>query len=123
MADSPDYLRANVEAWEARRDGQRKLARRQWSEEQPNWGTFAVPESVAGLLPSDLDGAWALELGCGTAYVSSWLARRGAYPIAVDPAAGQLTIAAEMQVELGWPFPLVRAAGEQVPSGTGRSTW
>ena len=119
MADSPDYLRANVEAWEARRDRQRKLARRQWGEEQPNWGIFGVPESVAGLLPSNLDGAWALELGCGTAYVSSWLARRGARPVAVDPAAGQLAIAAEMQLEFGWPFPLVQAAGEQAPFRNG----
>jgi len=119
VADSPDYLLANVQAWEARRDGQRTLARRQWSEEQPNWGTFAVPENVAGLLPSDLDGAWALELGCGTAYVSSWLARRGARPVAADPAAGQLAIAAEMQLKFGWTFPLVQAAGEQVPFRNG----
>ena len=56
-----------------------------------------------------------VELGCGTAYVSAWLARRGARPIAVDPTDGQLRIARQCQDEHALHFPLVRAAGEQVP--------
>ncbi|MDQ1395730.1 MAG: hypothetical protein QOG64_989, partial [Acidimicrobiaceae bacterium] len=56
-----------------------------------------------------------VELGCGTAYVSAWLARRGARPVGVDPTPGQLRIARSMQDEFGLSFPLVRAAGEEVP--------
>jgi SAM-dependent methyltransferase len=110
-----DYLRRNIAAWEAGGDDQLKLARRAWAAAEPTWGIFHIPESVAGVLPAVVDGARAVELGCGTAYVSAWLARRGASPVGVDPTAGQLRIARQMQAEFGPTFPLVLAAGEQVP--------
>jgi SAM-dependent methyltransferase len=56
-----------------------------------------------------------VELGCGTAYVSAWLARRGARPIGVDISVEQLATARVMQVEFGLPFPLICADAEQVP--------
>ena len=110
-----DHVRTNAEAWDARGDEQSTLARRQWATTEPTWGIFGIPESVAGILPPSLDGSSTLELGCGTGYVSAWLARRGAMPVGVDPAAGQLRIARQCQDEFGLWFPLVRAAGEQVP--------
>lgn len=110
-----DYLRANTKAWESRRDDQLALAARQWMAEEPTWGIFQIPDAVAGLLPDRLDGADVVELGCGTAYVSAWLADRGARPIAIDPTAGQLDIACHCQVESGRTFPLIRAAAEAVP--------
>ena len=67
------------------------------------------------ILPDDLEGRDAVELGCGTGYVSAWLARRGARPVGVDPTASQLRIVQRMQSEHGITFPLVLAAGEQVP--------
>jgi SAM-dependent methyltransferase len=118
--DQPlDYLRANAAAWDARRDDELILARRQWAAAEPTWGIFEVPETAAGLLPSDLEGAHTVELGCGTAYVSAWLAQRGARSVGVDPAAGQLRIARQFQDEFSLRFPLVRAAGEQVPLCSG----
>ena len=63
------YIKANAEAWEARREDQLVLARRQWSATEPTWGMFGVPEAQVGLLPADLDGARTVELGCGTGYV------------------------------------------------------
>jgi SAM-dependent methyltransferase len=120
MAGAPlDYLRANVVAWEARREDQLILARRAWTAEEPTWGIFGVPESTVGLLPRELGGARTVELGCGTAYVSAWLARRGALPVGIDPTAGQLRIARQFQDEAALWFPLVRAAGEQVPLRSG----
>lgn len=110
-----DYLERNVGAWEARRADELALARRQWCAEEPTWGIFGIPEAQVGLLPTTLEGARTVELGCGTAYVSAWLARRGARPVAIDPTPGQLRIAAEMQLRFGPTFPLVRAAGEHVP--------
>lgn len=110
-----DHLEANVAAWEARGEDQLLLARRQWSAAEPMWGIFAIPEAVVGILPAHLDGARTVELGCGTAYVSAWLARRGARPVGVDPAPGQLRIARQFQHEHALRFPLVRAAAELVP--------
>jgi SAM-dependent methyltransferase len=110
-----DYLRANVAAWEGRKDEQRALARRNWLAEEPVWGQFRIAESIVRLLPAGLDGLGVVELGCGTAYVSAWLARRGARPLGIDPTTGQLAIAAQLQTEVGLSFPLMRAAGEEVP--------
>jgi SAM-dependent methyltransferase len=112
---SPEYLSANVEAWDRRRDDQLALARRQWAASEPSWGIFDVPEAQIRLLPARLEGVDAIELGCGTAYVSAWLARRGAHPVGVDPAGGQLRIARQFQDEFGLRFPLLRAPGEQLP--------
>ncbi|MDT4923925.1 MAG: hypothetical protein QOG01_1638 [Pseudonocardiales bacterium] len=119
MNEPPAHLPGTVGYWQARADDQLELARRMWSQAQPTWGVYDVPESEARLLPDDLAGQRVVELGCGTAYVSSWLARAGARPVGVDPTPGQLQIARRMQAETGVHFPLVRAAGEQVPLRSG----
>jgi SAM-dependent methyltransferase len=111
-----EHVQGNVDAWEARVRDQRAATRRHWANTaEPTWGVFDVPESAAGLLPADLDGARVAELGCGTAYVSAWLARRGAFPVAIDPTPGQLNNARHFQDEFDLWFPLIRAAGEAVP--------
>ena len=48
-----------------------------------------------------LDGKDVIELGCGTAYFSAWLARRGARPVGVDVTPAQLETARQMQHESG----------------------
>jgi SAM-dependent methyltransferase len=113
-----DYVRGNAAAWDARREDQLVTARRGWTAEEPTWGIYRIAEHDLQLLPEALVGARVAELGCGTAYVSSWLARRGAKPVGVDPAEGQLAIARTFQEEFGLKFPLVRAAGEAVPLAT-----
>jgi SAM-dependent methyltransferase len=116
----PGYLAANTAWWESRRADQLALAHRQWAAAEPSWGVFGVPESEARILPDDVDGADVVELGCGTAYVSAWLARRGARPVGIDPTPGQLAIARRCQADFALGFPLVRAAAEQVPLADGR---
>lgn len=91
-----------------------EAGRRSWARDEPCWGIWSLPESELGLLP-DVAGTDVVELGCGTAYVSAWLARRGARPIGVDPTGAQLLTAQRLQREFGLRFPLVQAAGEQVP--------
>ena len=44
-----------------------------WARPDAVWGLFAVPERVLGVL-GDVRGLDVLELACGTAYVSAWLA-------------------------------------------------
>lgn len=105
----------NAEAWDTRGVDRRAFGRAQWSATEGNWGVFGIPESELGLLTGVFEGALVAELGCGTAYVSAWLARRGARPVAGDPSAGQLRLARGFQKEFGVVLPLVRAAGECVP--------
>ena len=78
------------------------------------WGVWHVPESDLRALP-DVAGMDTIELGCGTAYISSWLARRGARPVGVDITPAQLETARRMQAEFGLEFPLLEASAEEVP--------
>ena len=73
-----------------------------------------MPEDSLETL-GDVDGLDVVELGCGTAYVSAWLARRGARPVGVDVTPAQLATARRCQAELGLEFPLVEASAEDVP--------
>src|SRR6266851_4110793 len=77
-----------------------------WQRERITWGVWRVDESEVGALPDELAGLDVVELGCGTAYVSGWLARRGARPIGVDPTPAQLDSARRCQRDLGLEFPL-----------------
>src|SRR4029077_6510066 len=101
-------------AWESRAGSEILLAQSAWSE-NPCWGIFHIPDEDGGIFTDALDGLDAVELGCGTGYMSAWLAQRGARPVGVDPTASQLRIARRMQSEYDITFPLVLAAGEQVP--------
>src|SRR3989337_2913772 len=71
------------------------------------WGIFGVPEETVTMLPEDLDVKDAVELGCGTGYVSAWLARRGARPVGIDNSPAQLETARRFQEEFGIEFPLI----------------
>jgi SAM-dependent methyltransferase len=112
------HLAANVDYWASRTANELDLARRRWADTEPRWGVYDIPESTARLLPDDVTGLQVAELGCGTGYVSAWLARAGARPVAIDPTPDQLRIAQHMQDDTGLRFPLLRAAGEHVPLAT-----
>ena len=86
-----------------------------WAQADIAWGVWQVPESQVRALPTSVAGLDVVELGCGTAYVSAWLARRGARPVGVDPTPAQLATARRCQQESGLAFPLVEAPAEQVP--------
>lgn len=111
---SPDAIR-NREVWTAENAAYTgKKAREAWQQEEIAWGVFQTPESEVGALP-DVAGKDVVELGCGTAYFSAWLAKRGARPVGVDVTPAQLETARECQRELGLEFPLVEASAEDVP--------
>src|SRR5690348_9558654 len=67
------------------------------------------------MFPSDVAGLDVIELGCGTAYVSAWLARRGARPVGIDNSEAQLATAKRFQREFRLEFPLVHGNAEEVP--------
>ena len=73
---------------------------RAWAAEDITWGIFNVPEQQLGVL-GDVRGLDVVELGCGTAYFSAWLARRGARPTGVDVTSAQLESARRCQDRSG----------------------
>jgi SAM-dependent methyltransferase len=85
-----------------------------WSATDFAWGLFDNPERELCALGdvADLD---VIELGCGTAYVSAWLARLGARPVGVDLTPAQLDTARRCQEHFGLSFPLIEANAEDVP--------
>jgi SAM-dependent methyltransferase len=90
-----------------------------WAAVEPYWGMWSIPQSRLPVLPADVAGATAVELGCGSGYVSAWLARRGARPIGVDVSARQLATARRLQDEFDLRFPLIQADAERVPLTAG----
>jgi len=110
-----DHVRRNREAWNAYAPDYVAAGERNWAAAEPTWGIWAVPESLVGLLPADLAGKEAVELGCGTGYVSAWLARRGARPVGIDNSPAQLATARRLQREHGLDFPLIQADAEALP--------
>jgi SAM-dependent methyltransferase len=87
---------------------------RAWAAEDITWGVFNVPESQLSVL-GDVSGLDVVELGCGTAYFSAWLARRGARPVGVDFTPAQLGTARRCQNHFGISFPLIEADAGDAP--------
>ena len=85
-----------------------------WAAAEITWGIFDVPEHELGVL-GDVAGLDVVELGCGTAYFSAWLARRGARPVGVDVTRAQLDTARRCQQQFGLDFPLLEADASAVP--------
>jgi ubiquinone/menaquinone biosynthesis C-methylase UbiE len=114
MTSSSD-LERNIAAWtRTNAEHTDRAALGSWAREEITWGIWHTPERKLGVL-GDVAGLDVVELGCGTAYFSAWLARRGARVVGVDPTPAQLATAGRMQRATGIQFPLVEAAGEDVP--------
>ena len=62
-----------------------------------------------------MSGMRPIELGCGTAYVFSWLARRGAEVVGIDNSEKQLATAQRLAKEHGVPLTLHHGNAETVP--------
>ena len=118
MPDEPDELPEHVlrnrAVWDEWARDYAEPGRRRWAMNEITWGIWDVREEDVRVLPV-VDGLDVVELGCGTAYISAWLARRGARPVGVDVTPAQLDTARRMQREHGLEFPLVAASAEAVP--------
>ena len=110
-----EHARRNRGQWTQWAPGYAAAAPQAWAQEEITWGVWHVPEREVGVLPERLQGLDVAELGCGTAYVSSWLARRGARPVGVDVTPAQLETARALQARFGLEFPLLEASAEAVP--------
>ncbi len=113
----PDHVAANRIAWDGYASDYVAAGERSWRQPagQETWGIYGVPESIVRMLPDDLAGKDAIELGCGTGYVSAWMARRGARVVAIDNSPRQLETAVRLQREHALDFPLILGNAERVP--------
>jgi len=74
-AELPEHVRRNRAVWDEWAPEYEGPGHRSWAAAEPSWGVWGVPEANLHVLP-DVTGLDTIELGCGTAYVSAWLARR-----------------------------------------------
>jgi SAM-dependent methyltransferase len=109
-----EYVDANRAYWTAQAPRYAEAAERAWAKPDPDWGVWRIPEAEVRALPA-LAGRDVVELGCGTAYFSAWLARRGARPVGVDVTRAQLETARALQERHNLTFPLIEASAEDVP--------
>jgi SAM-dependent methyltransferase len=115
VTGTADHVRRNRAAWDRWASDYAGPGLRRWEAAEPGWGLWNIPEAQVGLLPADVNGRDSIELGCGTGYISAWLARRGARPAGLDNSAAQLATARQLQDRFGLRFPLVHASAEQPP--------
>lgn len=109
----PEHVARNRVYWdEVNAPKYAPYGRRAWATDEIMWGVFAVPETELHVLPENVGGLDVVELGCGTAYVSAWLARRGARVTGIDNSAEQLKTARMLQDEHGLHFPLIHGNAE-----------
>ena len=109
-----DYLDRNRAAWDRWATGHLAAGRKAWQETELRWGIWGVPESRISLLRGIEPGADVIELGCGTADVSAWLARRGVRPVAVDISSKQVHNVESLQHENDIRFPVICCNAEEV---------
>jgi ubiquinone/menaquinone biosynthesis C-methylase UbiE len=81
------------------------------------WCPEAVDEATAQILgpTASLAGRRVLEVGCGAAQCSRWLASVGARPVAFDLSRGQLTHARRLSERTGIDVPLLQADAGAIP--------
>jgi ubiquinone/menaquinone biosynthesis C-methylase UbiE len=82
------------------------------------WCPEGLREAEARLL-GEVTGRRVLEVGCGAAACSRWLAAAGAYPVALDLSAGMLAQARAGARRTGRAVPLVQGDAEALPFADG----
>ena len=112
--DVPEHVRRNREAWARWAATYVAAAEVHWVDTEPTWGIWGIPEADVGMLAADLGGKDAIELGCGPAYVSAWMARRGARVVGVDTSPEQLATARRLRREHRLDVRLIHGNAERV---------
>ncbi|MFQ5556522.1 MAG: class I SAM-dependent methyltransferase [Acidimicrobiales bacterium] len=116
MTERIDHVIENRRHWDARADEWVAAGERAWAAIEPYWGIWELPDAGLELLPTDMSGWRAIELGCGTGYVSAWMARRGASVIGIDNSVRQLTTARRLAELHRIRLALVHGDAERVPA-------
>ncbi|HKN02154.1 MAG TPA: class I SAM-dependent methyltransferase [Candidatus Binataceae bacterium] len=114
MSDLPEHVARNRAYWDDLAQKYVEAGERAWAQEAPTWGIWQFPEAEVRAFPENLAGKDAIELGCGTAYISAWLARRGARVVGIDNSEAQLGTARRLQRQHGLDFPLIHGNAESI---------
>lgn len=115
MTELPEHVAVNRAYWDGMADQWVLPGERAWDSTDPSWGVWGIPERELHLLPDDMTGMRAIELGCGTAYVSAWMARRGATVTGIDNSAEQLRTARRLAEQHSVSLELLHGNAEEVP--------
>lgn len=107
-----DYVAINRDVWDTDAENWVSAGERLWDAEKPVWGNWGVSEGSLNLLPSDLRNKDAIELGCGTGYVSGWMARRGAQVTGIDVSSRQLVTARRLAKKHGADITFIEGNAE-----------
>ncbi|MEZ5753079.1 MAG: class I SAM-dependent methyltransferase [Paracoccaceae bacterium] len=108
----PRHLTINRDLWDKDAPNWVAVGERLWALPKPEWGNWGVSDLDPDLLPDDMSGMNAIELGCGTGYVSGWMARRGARVTGVDLSGAQLATARRLAQAHGAAITFVQANAE-----------
>ncbi|MCC7436109.1 MAG: class I SAM-dependent methyltransferase [Methanoregulaceae archaeon] len=112
------HAEINRAAWTSYAPDFRAAAEKCWATDVITWGIWDLPEAELNAFGAPVE-AWAglpaLELGCGTAYFSAWLAKAGVKPVGLDLTPAQLVTAREMQERHDLRFPLIEGNAEHLP--------
>jgi len=111
----PEHVLENRVYWDSMASDWVSAGERSWSQESPTWGIWALTESELQILPGDMTGMRAIELGCGTGYVGAWMARRGAEVTGIDNSTEQLKTARRLMSEHGLRLKWIHGNAESVP--------
>lgn len=114
----PEHVAENRRHWDGTAHEWVATGERRWAGE-PVWGQWDVPDDEVPLLPADMTGMDAIELGCGTGYVSAWMVHRGARVTAIDNSLKQLDTAHRLAAEHGADIDFVHGNAEAVPRPDG----
>ena len=110
----PEHVQENRRHWDERAPEWVASGERAWQQDEPTWGEWGVPNADIPILPDEMTGLDAIELGCGTGYVSAWMHRRGARVVAIDNSQAQLATAQRLAAEHGADITWVHGNAETV---------
>lgn len=113
------HARRNRTFWNELSDSYQAEQGRQLAIHGAAWGVWQIPELELYVL-GEIAGRDVLELGCGAAQWSIWLAQHGARPVGLDVSDRQLEHARRLVADAGVQVELVHASAEAVPLPDGR---
>jgi SAM-dependent methyltransferase len=113
-ADASSTVRANRRWWDADADDYHALHGEFLGAADFVWCPERLREADAHLL-GQVGGLRVLEVGCGAAMCSRWLASQGARPVGFDLSSGMLRHAGVLDASTGLTVPLVQADAQSLP--------